>query len=125
MQRLTAKVKIGILAPIQEVFEALVNPEIMKNYFISKVSNRMEMKMQPTGKFKDVQTALANLEKNQRNVMGELKNFSMEDLSNRVIESPMGSIDAYQFMLFIPGNTARHTLQIQEVKKHPNFPKAK
>lgn len=63
MQRLTAKVKIGILAPIQEVFEALVNPEIMKNYFISKVSNRMEMKMQPTGKFKDVQTALANLEK--------------------------------------------------------------
>lgn len=42
----------------------------------------------------------------------------MEDLSNRVIESPMGSIDAYQFMLFIPGHTARHTLQIQESKKN-------
>lgn len=43
MQKLTAKAKIGIQVPIQEVFEAIVNPEIMKNYFISKGSNRLEV----------------------------------------------------------------------------------
>lgn len=43
MQRLTAKAKIAIQAQLQDVFEAIVNPEIMKNYFISKGSNRLEM----------------------------------------------------------------------------------
>lgn len=81
--------------------------------------------MQPTGKLKDVQTALTALEKNQQNILGELKNYSMEDLRNHVVAAPIGSIDAYQFMLFIPGHTARHTLQIQEIKNHPNFPKSK
>lgn len=81
--------------------------------------------MQPSGKYKNVQTALEALEKNQQNILGELKNYSMEDLRNHVVAAPIGSIDAYQFMLFIPGHTARHTLQIQEIKNHPNFPKAK
>ncbi|MET3732659.1 SRPBCC domain-containing protein [Moheibacter stercoris] len=43
MQKLTAKAKIAIQAQLQAVFEAIVNPEIMKNYFISKGSNRLEM----------------------------------------------------------------------------------
>jgi alpha-ketoglutarate-dependent taurine dioxygenase len=79
--------------------------------------------MQPSGKYKDVQSALDALQKNQKNMMGELNSFSMDDLRNRVMEAPIGSIDAYQFMLFIPGHTARHTLQILEVKEHPDFPK--
>lgn len=43
MNTITAKAKIGIQKPIEDVFEAIVNPEIMKNYFISYGSNRLEI----------------------------------------------------------------------------------
>lgn len=41
--KLTAKASIGIQKPVSEIFEAIVNPEIMQNYFISKGSGRMEV----------------------------------------------------------------------------------
>lgn len=42
MEKLTAKAAITIQKPINEVFEAIVNPEIMNNYFISKGSARLD-----------------------------------------------------------------------------------
>lgn len=41
-QTLDIKVAIQILKPVNEVFEAIVNPEKMSNYFISKSSGKME-----------------------------------------------------------------------------------
>jgi hypothetical protein len=32
-------------------------------------------------------------------------------------------MDAYQFLLLMAGHAERHTLQIEEVKAHQNFPK--
>lgn len=40
--KVTAKASIGIQKPIEEVFESIVDPEIMVNYFISKSSGRMK-----------------------------------------------------------------------------------
>lgn len=42
MEKITSKAAITIYKPINEVFEAIVNPEIMSNYFISKGSGRLE-----------------------------------------------------------------------------------
>ena len=42
MEQLQAKASIQILKPIAEVFEAIVDPERMTNYFISTSSGRME-----------------------------------------------------------------------------------
>jgi len=42
MKKVTAKATIGIQKPVSEVFEAIINPEIMQNYFISKGSGSME-----------------------------------------------------------------------------------
>jgi len=42
MEKVTAKASIGIQKPVSDVFEAIINPEIMQNYFISKGSGRME-----------------------------------------------------------------------------------
>lgn len=39
---LTIKVKIRILKPVHEVYEAIVDPQKMSQYFISKGSGRME-----------------------------------------------------------------------------------
>lgn len=41
-QKLISKASIGIQRPVEEVFEAIVNPKIMENYFISRGSAQME-----------------------------------------------------------------------------------
>lgn len=42
VERLEIKVEIQISKPAEEIFEAIVDPDIMSNYFISKGSGRME-----------------------------------------------------------------------------------
>ena len=44
-------------------------------------------------------------------------------LRDHVLESPMGKLDAYEFVLLIAAHSERHTKQINEVKADPNFPK--
>ena len=49
-----------------------------------------------------------------------------DDLRDHFFDHPVpaiGTLDAYQWILFISGHTRRHTLQILEVKADPNFPK--
>ncbi|MBX9782661.1 MAG: DinB family protein [Chitinophagaceae bacterium] len=46
-----------------------------------------------------------------------------EDMRNRVAQTPLGMVDAYQLLLFLSAHTKRHTLQIAELKANPNFPK--
>lgn len=41
-QNLEVKAALQVQKPVNEVFEAIVNPEKMSNYFISKASGRME-----------------------------------------------------------------------------------
>lgn len=40
--KIKAKVQMGILKPVSEVFEAIVDPEIMSKYFISSSTGKME-----------------------------------------------------------------------------------
>ncbi len=45
------------------------------------------------------------------------------DLRNYSVPHPaLGPLDGYQWMLAVAGHSARHTLQILEVKADPNFP---
>ena len=48
---LEVEVALQILKPVNEVFEAIVNPEKMTNYFISKSSGRMMEGRQVTWRF--------------------------------------------------------------------------
>jgi DinB superfamily len=51
---------------------------------------------------------------------------TQEDLRDHIYDHPVpaiGSMDAYQWVLFMSGHTRRHVLQILEVKADPNFPK--
>jgi len=77
----------------------------------------------PTGKYTDYRTALNDLQAQRKLILKDVENYTIDDLRNHVTDGPMGPVDAYQFLLFIPGHTMRHTLQIQEVKADPNFPK--
>jgi uncharacterized protein YndB with AHSA1/START domain len=42
MEKLEIKASLKILMPVHEVYEAIVDPQKMSNYFISKASGRME-----------------------------------------------------------------------------------
>jgi len=48
-----------------------------------------------------------------------------DDLRNHFHTFPgaFGTLDAYQLIIFMAGHSKRHTLQIEEVKTNPNFPK--
>ena len=46
-----------------------------------------------------------------------------DDLRARVSDSPLGPVDAYQWLLFIGAHTERHLAQLKEVKAHAQFPK--
>jgi hypothetical protein len=48
-----------------------------------------------------------------------------EDMRAHIAPSPLGEIDAYQWMLFMAAHSKRHTAQIEEVKADANFPKTK
>lgn len=47
---------------------------------------------------------------------------TQEDLRARV-SAPPRELDAYQWILMLAAHSERHTLQIREVKAHPEFPK--
>jgi hypothetical protein len=44
-------------------------------------------------------------------------------LREHVMNGPVGSMDGYEFILFIAAHSERHTRQINEVKADPNFPR--
>lgn len=46
-----------------------------------------------------------------------------DDLRGRVADSPLGPVDAYQWLLFVGAHTERHLGQIREVKAHAQFPR--
>jgi DinB superfamily len=48
---------------------------------------------------------------------------STTGMRDHVSDSPMGKLDAYEFVLLIAAHSERHTKQINEVKANPNFPK--
>jgi len=48
---------------------------------------------------------------------------STAGLRDHVMDSPLGKLDGYEFVLFIAAHSERHTKQINEVKADANFPK--
>jgi hypothetical protein len=48
---------------------------------------------------------------------------STAGMRDHVMDSPMGKLDGYEFILLIAAHSERHTKQINEVKADPNFPK--
>lgn len=77
----------------------------------------------PRGKYDDPDTGLRELTQQRAAIVSYVRDVSTEDLRNHVADSPSGASDAYQSLLFLAGHTARHTMQIEEIKANANFPK--
>ena len=73
--------------------------------------------------YTEPEKAMGDLETQRQEILAYIKSKSLDDLRNHVTDSPFGPVDAYQWFLFMAGHTARHTLQIAEIKQGSSFPK--
>jgi hypothetical protein len=79
--------------------------------------------LQPIGKFANTDEALKYYT-NKRDSTIAYIGATQDDLKNRYIVHPvMGTLNLYQALLLIAAHSERHTMQLEEVKANPNFPK--
>jgi DinB superfamily len=76
----------------------------------------------PTGEFGDAKQTFAVFNERREALIKYVKE-TKDDLRNHFAEFPFGLLDTYQLLLFLSGHTKRHTLQIEELKSNPGFPK--
>jgi hypothetical protein len=76
----------------------------------------------PTGQFGDAKQTLKVFDERREALIKYVKE-TKDDLRNHFAESPFGLVDTYQLLLFLSAHTKRHTLQIEELKANPGFPK--
>jgi hypothetical protein len=88
----------------------------------SRKFNAPEM-LRPVGTFGTMQVALDSfVARRNRNI--EFVKTTQDDLRDHYFQNPgLGTIDDYQVILFMTAHSKRHTLQLEEVKANPNFPK--
>ncbi|MEX2234531.1 MAG: DinB family protein [Cyclobacteriaceae bacterium] len=75
---------------------------------------------EPTGKFGSFDATLSEFKTKRDNNINYIKTTS-DDLRNHYNDFPFGKIDTYQTILMMAAHSKRHTDQIVEVMKNPNF----
>jgi len=79
--------------------------------------------LRPTGRFA-TEPDLTKAFEDSRKATMEYVRTTNDDLRDHFFDHPVfGTLDGYQWLLLISAHSARHTLQIEEVKADPNFPK--
>lgn len=118
---------------MQEAMNKPTNPErkaevvIKDDEIIKGITDRSHKakatpEIEGEGKYTDPSEAMKDFVVQRQLLLEYLKNTSLEDLRDRVNDSPFGPVDAYQSFLYVAGHTARHTLQIEEIKATAGFP---
>lgn len=77
---------------------------------------------QPSGQFGSARGSMVEFKK-RRGANTDYLRKTEDDLRNHFAETPFGLADSYQVLLFMAAHTKRHTIQIQELKALPDFPK--
>ena len=77
--------------------------------------------LQPKGAFEDKASVIAAFKEARAETI-RLAGDGGRDLRAYAMDSPLGALDAYQWLLFVTAHTERHTKQIVEVKTTAGFP---
>jgi hypothetical protein len=79
--------------------------------------------LKPSGKFPTPASAVTQFME-RRNRSLEFARTTQENLRGRVQKNQIfGTVDAYQFLLYMAAHSSRHTAQLNEVKTDANYPK--
>ena len=77
--------------------------------------------VRPNGRWKTKEDLIANFEKARAITIEYIKN-NKKDLRSTFVQSPMGTVDSLQGILFISGHGERHLAQLKEVKADSRYP---
>lgn len=79
--------------------------------------------IKPGKQFADTKTALQAFVSRRDSTIDYLKT-TQDDLKDHFLPgTPIGTLDAYEMLIFLAAHSERHTLQVEEVMANPNFPK--
>lgn len=79
--------------------------------------------IQPNGRWKTSAELILNFESTRNKTINYTRTTN-EDLRNRFGENPgLGTIDGYQWLVFLNAHGLRHLAQIEEVKADPKYPR--
>jgi hypothetical protein len=121
----------------QHIYEAVKQPPTPEKKSLLKYSDEQLIQLtidrtvkfkapeplQPVGKFASTDEALKYYI-NRRDSTIAYINSTSDDLKNHYLVHPvMGTLNLYQALILIAAHSERHTLQLEEVKANPNFPK--
>ncbi len=76
---------------------------------------------EPSGKFGSAEATLEAFQ-TARQAHIDYVNTTEDDLRNHYSQTPLGTMDAYQVLMFISAHTERHIRQIEEVMADAAFP---
>jgi len=130
-----ARTEAMLLAMTQNLIKQPANPE-KKAALKGADEDVLKMMQDRSHKVKaseDLQPELGNyrlsdvldsLKEQRARTLTFIDQTSLEDLRNHLTLTPAQEYaDAYRMVLYIAGHSLRHTLQIEEVKASPDFPK--
>jgi hypothetical protein len=79
--------------------------------------------LQPTRRWPTQQALIDHFKESRDSTIAYVEN-TQDDLRDHFLEHPAFQLlDGYQWVLLISAHSHRHTLQIEEVKANPNFPR--
>lgn len=109
-----------------KTFSIDIVPRIADTALILAITNRSQKftapePVRPNGRWKTRDELLASFEKTRSATIDYIKN-NKADLRFTFVQSPMGTVDSLQGVLFITGHGDRHLAQLKEVKADAKYP---
>ncbi|WP_029034576.1 DinB family protein [Salinimicrobium terrae] len=122
-----------IFGMVKEQMQKPANPERRPEITLSDDDLKMAIidrshkakapvELEGKGAYTNPERALEDLALQRKLMLDYIRDMPVEELRNRINDSPLGPIDAYQSFVFIAGHTSRHTLQIEELMASEDFP---
>ncbi|MEQ1646062.1 MAG: DinB family protein [Pyrinomonadaceae bacterium] len=101
-------------------------PRFADTALVLAITNRSQKftapeQVRPNGRWKTRADLLANFEKTRAITIDYIKNNNA-DLRGTFVQSPMGTVDSFQGILFLTGHSERHLAQLKEVKTDAKYP---
>lgn len=101
-------------------------PRLADTTLILAITNRSQKftapeQVRPNGRWKTRDELLASFEKARATTIAYIKD-NKADLRSSFVQSPMGTIDSFQGIIFLTGHSDRHLAQLKEVKADAKYP---
>ncbi|HTE10787.1 MAG TPA: DinB family protein [Chitinophagaceae bacterium] len=109
--------------PEKAVDVKVTDEQLMKGVTDRSHTFKAPEMLQPVGKFASSDAAIKAYTSRRDSTINYIST-TKDDLKNHFAPHPaFGTINTYQLLLMLSGHSERHTLQIEEVKANPAFPK--